>query len=90
MASWRGSAIRHLHHITALLTTCPAGLLVKPNQELPAAQNAYHTCLATQELGFHPARHLRFHTEHSTQVPPSQLEHGHQQQRQFCFTRMRG
>jgi len=30
--------IRHLHHIAALLTTCPAGLRVKPNQVLPAAQ----------------------------------------------------
>ena len=34
--------IRHLHHIAALLTTCPADLPVKPNQELPAAQTACH------------------------------------------------
>jgi len=70
--------IRHLHNIAALLTTCPAGLPVKPNQELPAAQTAYHTHLATQESVFRPARHLRFHTEHATQAPPSQLERGHQ------------
>jgi len=37
--------IRHLHHITALLTTCPADLTVKPNQELPAAQTAILTSL---------------------------------------------
>ena len=69
---------RHLHNIAALLSTCPAGLQVKPNQELPAAQTAYHTHLATQESVFRPARHLRFHTEHATQAPPSQLERGHQ------------
>jgi len=39
--------IRYLHHITAILTTCPADLPVKPNQELPAAQTAYHTHHAT-------------------------------------------
>jgi len=39
--------IRHLHHIAALLATCPADLPVKPNQELPAAQTVYHTHLAT-------------------------------------------
>ena len=33
--------IRHLHHIAAQLTTCPADLPVKPNQALPAAQSAY-------------------------------------------------
>jgi len=42
--------IRHLHHITTLLTTCPADLPVKP--PLPAAQSAYHTHLATQESVF--------------------------------------
>jgi len=78
--------IQHLHHITALLTTCPADLPVKPNQELPAAQTAYHTHLATQEPVFRPALHLRFHTEHATQAPPSQLERGRQERRQRCFT----
>jgi len=68
--------IRHPHHITALLTTCPAS----PNQELPAAQTAYHTHLSTQETVFHPARHPRFHIEHATQAPPSQLERGRQKQ----------
>jgi len=53
-------------------------LLVKPNQELPAARTAYHTHLATQESVFHPARHLRFHTKRATQAPPSQLERGRQ------------
>jgi len=52
--------IRHLHHIAALLTTCPADLPVKPNQELPAAQSEYHTHLATPESVFRPVRHLRF------------------------------
>jgi len=70
--------IRHLHHITALLTTCPADLPVKPIQELPAAQSAYHTHLATQESVFRPVRHLSFHAEHATQAPPSQLERGRQ------------
>jgi len=56
--------IRHLHHITALLTTCPADLPVKPNQELPASQTAYHCHFTTQESVFRPAHHLRFHTEH--------------------------
>ena len=79
--------IRHLHHITALLTTCPAGLPVKPNQELPAPQTAYHTRLTTQESGLHPARHLRFHTEHTTQAPSSQPERGCQKRRQRRFTR---
>jgi len=75
--------IRHLHHIAALLTTCPADLPVKPNQALPAAQSAYHTRLATQESVFCPARHLRFHTEHATQAPPS-----HRQKRRWHrFTR---
>jgi len=74
--------VRHLHHITALLTTCPAGLPVQPQQALPAAQTAYHTRLATQESAFRPARHLRFHTEHAAQTPPSQLERGRQKQRQ--------
>ena len=60
--------IRHLHHITALLTTCQTDLPVKPNQALPAAQSAYHTHLATQESVFRPDRHLRFHTEHATQA----------------------
>ena len=41
--------VRHLHHIAALLTTCPADLPVQPQQALPAAQTAYHTRLATQE-----------------------------------------
>jgi len=63
--------IRHLHHITVLLTTCPADLPVNPNQALPVAQSAYHTHLATQESVFRPASHLRFHTEHATQAPPS-------------------
>jgi len=60
--------IRHLHNITALLTTCLAGLPVnlRHNQELPAAQTAYHTHLATQESIFRPAHHLHFHTEHAT------------------------
>jgi len=58
--------IRHLHHIAALLTTCPTDLPVKPSQALPAAQSAYHTHLATQESVFRSARHLRFHTEHAT------------------------
>ena len=31
--------IRHLHHITALLTICLADLPVKPNHELPATQS---------------------------------------------------
>ena len=47
--------IRHLHHIAALLTTCPTDLLVKPNQALPAAQSVYHTHLATQESDFSPS-----------------------------------
>ena len=45
--AWKRN-ICHLHHIAALLTTCPADLPVKPNQVLPAAQSAYHTHLATQ------------------------------------------
>jgi len=45
--------IHHLHHITALLATCPADLPVKHNKALPAAQSAYHTHLATQESVFH-------------------------------------
>jgi len=68
--------IRHLHHIDALLTTCPAGLTVKPNQELPAVQTAYHTHLAPQESVSRPARHIRFHTEHAKRAP--QLERGRQ------------
>ena len=44
--------VRHLHHIAALLTTCPADLPVKPNKELPAAQSAYHNHLAAQESVF--------------------------------------
>ena len=28
--------VRHLHHIAALLTTCPAGLPVQPQQALPS------------------------------------------------------
>ena len=48
--------IHHLHHITALLTTCLTNQLVKPNQALPAAQSAYHRPLATQESVFRPAR----------------------------------
>ena len=51
--AWERS-IRHLHHIDALLTTCPADLLVKPNQALPAAQSAYRTHLATQESVLSP------------------------------------
>jgi len=78
--------IRHLHHIAALLTTCPSGLPVVHNQELPTAQTAYHTHLATQESVFRPARHLRFHTEHATQAPPSQLKRG-RQKRRHRFTR---
>jgi len=78
--------IRHLHHITALLTSCTADLPVKPNQELPATQTAYHTHLAKQESVFRPARHPRFHTEHATQAPPSQLERGRQKRRQRRFT----
>ena len=73
--------IRHLHHIAALLTTCPADLPVKPNQALPAAQSAYHTHLATQESVFRLARHVRFYTEYPTQAPPSQLERGRQKRR---------
>ena len=69
--------IRHLHHIAALLITCPTDLPVKLNQalRLPAAQSVHHTHLATQESVFRPARHLRFqvHTEHATQALPSQL-----------------
>ena len=65
--------IPHLHHITALLTTCQADLPVKPNQALPAAQSADLTHLATQESFLRPASHLRFHTDHATQAPPSQL-----------------
>jgi len=79
--------ICHLHHITALLTTCPADLPVKPNQALPAAQSAYHNHLATQESVFRPACHLCFHTEHTTQAPPSQLERGRQKRRLRRFTR---
>ena len=62
--------VRHLHYIAALLTTCPAGLPVQPQQALPAAQTAHHTRLATQESAFRPARHLRFHSEHAAQTPP--------------------
>jgi len=87
MAPWRGINIQHLYSITTLLTTCPADLPVKPNQELLAAQTAYHTLLATQESIFRPAHHLRFHTEHTTQTPPSQLECGRRKRRQRRFTR---
>jgi len=59
--AWKRN-IRQLHHITTLLTTCPADLPVKPNQVLPAAQSAYYTLLATQESVFRPASHLRFYT----------------------------
>ena len=79
--------IRHLHHIAAPLTTCPADLPVKPNQELPAAQSAYHTHHATQESVFCLACHLRFHTEHAIQAPPSQLERGRQKRCGRRFTR---
>jgi len=82
-----GGNICHLHNITTLLTTCPFGLPVKPNQDLPAAQTAYHTHFATQESVFRPAHHLRFHTEHATQAPSSQLERGRQKRRQRRFTR---
>jgi len=51
------------------------------------ARVADHTHLATQESVFRPARHLRFHPEHVTQVPPSQLERGRQKRRQCHFTR---
>jgi len=84
MAPWRGSVT-----YATLLTTCPAGLPVKPIQELPAAQTAFHTRLATQNPVFHPARHLRFHTEYAIQAPPSQLERGRQKQRQCRFTHTR-
>jgi len=47
--------IRHLHHITALFTTCPTDLPVNLNQALPAAQSVYHTHLATQESDFSPS-----------------------------------
>jgi len=79
--------IRHIHHITALLTNCLADLPVKPNQALLAAQSAYHTHLATQGSVFRPAHHLRFRTEHATQAPPSQLERGCQKRRWRRFTR---
>ena len=79
--------IRQLHHIAALLTTCPTDLPVEPNQALPAAKSAYHTHLATQESVFHPARHLRFHTEHATQALSSQLERGRQTRCWRRFTR---
>jgi len=48
----------HLHYITALLTACPAGLPVQPQQALPAEQTAYHTRLATQDPEFRPAHHM--------------------------------
>ena len=79
--------IRHLHHIAALLTTCPTDLPVKPNQALPAAQSAYDTHLATQESVFCPARHLRFYTEHATQALLSQLESGRQKRCRRRFMR---
>jgi len=75
--AWERNA-RHLHHIAAQFTTCPADLPLEPQPALPAVQTAYYAHLATYDSALRPARHLRFHTEHAAQAPPDQSKRGRQ------------